>query len=111
VDDLSGDVIALIAVQAFDMIVRRRLAWRSTMGSLTIRNLDDRVKEKIRMRAAKHGRSMEEEARRLLDLAVSIPSGEEVGLGTAIRRRFAPLGGFKLEPLPRGPMCPPPKFK
>ena len=34
------------------------------MGNLTIRNLDDRVKTKIRMRAAKSGRSMEEEARR-----------------------------------------------
>jgi plasmid stability protein len=81
------------------------------MGSLTIRNLDDRVKEKIRIRAAKHGRSMEEEARRLLDLAVSTPSGDEAGLGTAIRRRFAPLGGFNLEPLPREPLRPPPKFK
>jgi antitoxin FitA len=81
------------------------------MGSLTIRNLDDRVKEKIRVRAAKHGRSMEEEARCLLALAVSIPSDDEVGLGTAIRRRFAPLGGFKLERPPRGPMRRLPKFR
>ena len=80
------------------------------MGSLTIRNLDNNLKAKIRIRAARHGRSMEEEARRLLDLAINIPSDEEVGLATAIRRRFAPLGGFKLEPMPRGPMRPPPKF-
>ena len=81
------------------------------MGSMTIRNLDDRVKEKIRLRAAKNGHSMEEEARRLLAVAVDIQPPEEVGLGTAIRRRFAPHGGFKLELPPRGPMRPPPKFK
>lgn len=81
------------------------------MASLTIRNLDDRVKTRIRLRAAKHGRSMEEEARRLLSLAVDAPSSDEAGLATSIRRRFAPLGELKLEPLPRGPMRPGPKFK
>ena len=53
------------------------------MGSVTIRNLDNRVKEKIRLRAAKNGHSMEEEARRLLTRAVDIPANEETGLGTA----------------------------
>ena len=73
------------------------------MASLTIRNLDDRVKTKLRLRAAKQGRSMEEEARQLLSRAIELPSTDDVGLGTAIRRRFAPHGEFKLEPLPRGP--------
>ncbi len=36
------------------------------MGSLTIRKLDDDLKKKLRVRAANHGVSMEEEARRLL---------------------------------------------
>jgi plasmid stability protein len=82
------------------------------MGNLTIRNLDDRVKTKIRMRAAKNGRSMEEEARRLLAAAaVRTSTTKEAGLGTAIRRRFATLGGFSLEPLPRERMRKPPKFK
>lgn len=71
------------------------------MASMMIRNLDDRVKEKIRVRAAKNGRSMEEEARRLLASAIDQPPREEVGLGTAIRRRFAKHGGFKLELPPR----------
>jgi plasmid stability protein len=66
------------------------------MGSMTIRNLDDRVKDKIRLRAAKNGHSMSEEVRRLLSAAVDVPSAEEVGLGTAVRRRFAALGPFKL---------------
>jgi plasmid stability protein len=86
-------------------------ARESPVGNITIRNLDDRVKTKIRMRAARHGRSMEEEARRLLTLALQIPSAEETGLGTAIRRRFAPLGSLKLEPLPREAVREPPKFK
>jgi len=81
------------------------------VGSMTIRNLDDRVKEKIRVRAAKNGRSMEEEARRLLASAIDHPPKEQVGLGTAIRRRFAKHGGFKLELPPRDPVRPPPKFR
>jgi antitoxin FitA len=81
------------------------------MSSIMIRNLDERVKKKIRLRAAKNGHSMEEEARRLLRHAVDLPPAEEFGLGSAIRRRFAGLGDFKLEPLPRGPVRAPPKFK
>jgi plasmid stability protein len=80
------------------------------MGNLIIRNLDDRVKTEIRMRAAKNGRSMEEEARRLLTAAVRTSARKEVGLGTAIRRRFAALGEFSLEPLPREGVRKPPKF-
>jgi len=81
------------------------------VGNLTIRNLDDRVKTKIRMRAAKSGRSMEEEARRLLTAAVRTSASEQAGLGTAIRRRFASLGGLALEPLPREGVRKPPRFK
>jgi len=81
------------------------------MGNLIIRNLDDRVKIEIRTRAAKNGRSMEEEARRLLTAAVRTPARKEIGLGTAIRRRFASLGNLKLEPLPREGVRKPPKFK
>jgi plasmid stability protein len=46
------------------------------MASLTIRKLDDRVKTKIRLRAAQNGRSMEEEARRLLSLAINMSATE-----------------------------------
>ena len=81
------------------------------MGNLLIRNLDDRVKSKIRVRAARHGRSMEEEARRLLTSAVQRSSTDRAGLGTAVRRRFASLGDVKLERLPRETMREPPKFK
>ncbi|MGZ8323694.1 MAG: FitA-like ribbon-helix-helix domain-containing protein [Rhodoplanes sp.] len=81
------------------------------MATMTIRNLDARVKESIRLRAAKGGHSMEEEARRLLTLAVDIPSDQEIGLATAIRRRFEPLGKLELQRLPRGRMRTLPQFK
>jgi hypothetical protein len=54
---------------------------------------------------------MEEEARRLLAAAVRTSTTKEAGLGTAIRRRFASLGGLSLEPLPRERVRKPPKFK
>jgi plasmid stability protein len=70
------------------------------MATLTIRQLDDKTKSKLRVRAAQHGRSMEEEAREILRSALRIsPAGRE-NLANAIRQRFAPLGGVELE-LPR----------
>jgi antitoxin FitA len=80
-------------------------------GSLNIRGLDPGLKERLRVRAAQHGRSMEAEARAILReaLAATRPaSGAE--LVSAIRRRFAPLGGADLEIPPRGPAREPPRF-
>ena len=65
------------------------------MATITIRNLDDELKSRLRVRAAEHGRSMEEEARRILGEALNDPAHE--GLGTRIRERFAALGGVELE--------------
>ena len=79
------------------------------MASITIRNLDDDVKRRLRLRAAGHGRSMEEEAREILRAAV----GEErrtQNLAAAIRARVAPLGGVDLDLPPREPMREPPAF-
>ena len=70
------------------------------MSAVSIRNLDDRVKERLRIRAARHGRSMEAEMRAILTAAVS-ESGEERGLLHAIRNRFGQLGGVDLEIPPR----------
>ena len=79
------------------------------MASITIRNLDDDVKTRLRMRAAENHRSMEEEARLILRDAVGRrPSAEN--LAEAIRARIAPLGGVDLELPPRGPMREPPTF-
>ena len=62
--------------------------------ALTIRNVDAGVKERLRVRAARHGRSMEAEARSILSEAVAGDRDQpEPNLAEAIRRRFAPLGG------------------
>ena len=80
------------------------------MASITIRNLDDDVKTRLRIRAAGHGRSMEEEARLILREAVDRKAGPE-NLVTAIRARFAPFGGVELEIPPRETMREPPRFE
>lgn len=61
--------------------------------------LDEETKTRLRVRAAHHGRSMEEEAREILRSALrsSPPDGN---LAEAIRRRFAAFGGVELK-LPR----------
>lgn len=80
------------------------------MGSLLIRNLDDRLKARLKSRAVRHGHSMEQEARDILAEALAADRSEAKGLGTAIRDLFAPLGGVELELPPREPMREPPDF-
>jgi plasmid stability protein len=67
---------------------------------MSIRGLDERVKERLRVRAARHGRSMEAEARAILTEAVSEP-GDGGGLGQAILDRFGAVGGVELGLPPR----------
>lgn len=81
------------------------------MATILIRKLDEKTKKRLRLRAANHGRSMEEEAREILKKALDEPkSAKQVGLGTAIRQIFAPLGGVSLPEIPREPMREPPDF-
>lgn len=53
------------------------------MGTLTIRNLDDDLKQKLRERAARHGVSMEQEARNLLLKEVAPAGKHDEGAVTA----------------------------
>ena len=73
------------------------------MATIVIRNLDPAVKRRLQVRAAQNGRSMEAEAREVLTENVQNPSARKrkEGLGTAIHRRFAALGGVDLEIPPR----------
>ena len=80
------------------------------MASITIRNLDDDVKTRLRVRAAKHHRSMEEEVRIILRDAVNGGRAGPRNLVTFTRECFASLGGVELELPPRGPMREPPDF-
>ena len=70
------------------------------MATITIRQLDEKTKSRLRIRAAHHGRSMEEEAREILRSALTAFSPVKVNLAEAIQRRFARVGGFDLK-LPR----------
>ena len=79
------------------------------MASITIRNLEEDVKTRLRVRAAGNGRSMEEEARLILRDAVGRKTGSR-NLAEAIRARIAPLGGVELELPPREPAREPPTF-
>jgi antitoxin FitA len=85
------------------------------MASITIRKLDDAVKAKLRIRAAEHGHSMEEEAREILEGAVGASETNEAkpeSLYAAIRKRLkdAGLKGVDLPEYPRSPMRKPPTF-
>jgi antitoxin FitA len=70
-----------------------------TMSTLTIRNLEPNIKDKLRLSAAVHGRSMEEEVRTILRQALSQPAAA-AGLGSRIHTRFAALGGAQNISLP-----------
>lgn len=79
------------------------------MASITIRNLDDDIKLRLRVRAAEHGRSMEEEARAILRAAMD-EAAPPRNLAAAIRARIAPLGGVDLHLPAREPIPAPPQF-
>ena len=81
------------------------------IASITIRNLDNEVKTRLRVRAAEHHRSMEEEVRLILRDAVNRDRTGPRDLAAFTRECFAPLGGVELElPPRRGPLREPPDF-
>jgi plasmid stability protein len=81
------------------------------MSTLTIRNVEPAVKEQLRVRAARNGRSMEAELRHILSEVVAAEHPRELNLAEAIRRRFAPFGGVELELPPRLTDREPPQFE
>ena len=70
------------------------------MAAVSVRDLDERVRERLRIRAAQHGHSMEAEIREILTNAVS-PPADHPGLAQALLSRFGDLGGFELVVPPR----------
>jgi plasmid stability protein len=76
-------MISLIALEVF-------------MASITIRNLDDDLKARLRIEAASHGRSMEEEVRVIIRRAMA-QADSRGGVGSRIHARFAQQGGVELE--------------
>ena len=72
------------------------------MASLSVRKLDEGTLARLRVRAAQHGVSMEEEVRRILKEAVSGPER----LGDLALQIFGPTHGVDLELPNRGPHTP-----
>lgn len=73
-------VLALLVMLAMEAMV---------VATLTVRDLDDALKARLRVRAAENGRSMESEVRAILRAALATPPDR--GMGSRIRRRFADL--------------------
>ena len=80
------------------------------MASITVRNLEEGLKRRLRVQAAENGRSMEEELRVILRTALYHQPPTQKDLAAAIRARFAPLGGVELDIPPRSSMRQPPRF-
>jgi len=70
------------------------------MGQLLIRNLDEAIKQRLRERAAEHGRSMEAEVRDIIERAIvgepASASKPRKSVGELTREIFEPLGGVDL---------------
>jgi plasmid stability protein len=90
--NLRVDINAIIGVPSSDS--------GFVVASLLIRDLDEEVKARLRVRAAEHGRSMEAEARAMIASALDQRTPER-GLGSHIREGFADIGGIELEIAPR----------
>ena len=80
------------------------------MATLTIRDLDDALKQRLRIRAAHRNQSMEEEARQILKAALLAPSTPDADLAQRIRARFTAFGDVMLPTVEREPVRPPPDF-
>ena len=80
------------------------------MASITVRNLDDDLKRRLRIRAAEHGCSMEQEVREILENVIGGNEASEKNIGVAIHEAFKPLGIKKFEIPAREPMRELPKF-
>ena len=80
------------------------------MASITIRGLDESIKTRLRLEAARHGYSMEEAARQILRRALMASDAEEGGLGSRIHQHVVEAGVFDLELPPRSIPRPAPDF-
>ncbi|WP_409333830.1 FitA-like ribbon-helix-helix domain-containing protein [Burkholderia sp. Bp8963] len=71
---------------------------------MTIRDLDEPLKTRLRVQAAKHGQSMEAEARDILRSALAVEPPQGDSLVASIRQRVAAIGGVELELPTREPI-------
>ncbi len=81
------------------------------MATLTIRDLDESLKQQLRIRAAHSQRSMEEEVRQILRAVLTDAPAASTNLAERVRARFAGLGDVTLPVLAREPVRSPPSFE
>jgi plasmid stability protein len=74
------------------------------MATLTIRDVDDALMQRLRIRAAQGNRSLEEEVRQILRAALMSQPQPEAGLAQRVRARFAGLGDVQLPLAEREPI-------
>jgi plasmid stability protein len=79
-------------------------------NAVTVRGLTPELKARLRVRAAHNGRSMEAEARAILEATLSAPDDETTDLGAFARGLIAPIGGIDLALPSRGPQRQPPQL-
>jgi plasmid stability protein len=91
-------ILALWRVNDYNAVID---LWRPCMAVMTIRNIDEAIKKRLRVRAAVNGRSMEDEARDILRSALSTDVVGPRDLGQAISERFRKLGGVELPEVSR----------
>ena len=82
------------------------------MTTITLKSLEPKIAQRLLQRANENGRTIEAEIAEILsDVLISEKQAEKtVGLATAIKQRFAPVGGFELPEIPREPIRTPPSF-
>lgn len=80
------------------------------MSSITVRNLDESVKNSLRVRAARHGWSMEQEVRQILQQTVAPEQAGQISFAERVNSRFAGLNVESLSVPPRQIARTPPKF-
>lgn len=80
------------------------------MATITIRNLDSTLKTKLRIRAAQHDRSMEEEVRTILKTVLALDTSPQTSMATSIHNRFRKVGGIDMEDVVREPIRDPRGF-
>jgi antitoxin FitA len=87
------------------------IAGGDEVASLTIDDIEEELAARLRVRAAQHGRSVEDEAYSILRIGLAEPSRPTgADLADAIHELFAPFGGVDLEIPPRTPLREPPRF-
>jgi len=96
----SGNVLSYLAGPVFYPARNPCFASSASSGDIDDTTADENTKTRLRVRAAHHGRSMEEEAREILRSALTASSPVKGNLAEAIQRRFAAFGGLEFE-LPR----------